>query len=397
MIKSIGIYNKVFYFISGVFLFGPFASDVCQDYMGLPMVIPEVIYVPLLFLIYRKHGFTFLRKPNFANIIALWLFFLVFALLWNLFSLKAILSTARSFLLVGLFYTIGKNIQVNKNLLYFLLIISIGSITGWVFSSYSNFQTMLYIQEESVVYGNMLAIAYAFAILLLYERNYLLLAVVFAMNVFLSFTTALRRQIMVSLMSVSVAAGLLTVKYRKFQYLIWVAVLAVPIYIMMPQIEDYIRDANPFLHHRIFERSEQVLEKDLGDADRGRASHQLYIFTEMPTLIIPHGYISQQVEKDKTGLYNDIPTLMLAYTFGVFLLYIYMVYLILSIIRAIRRYFKYGNEYYGVLFVVGFIFLFLHFVEASMFIYTYTCPFTGITLGLLFRKDHITLNHIKNE
>lgn len=395
MINTLGIIKVIFYFVIGILLFGPFASDLCQDYLGLPMVIPEFVYIPLLFWGYKKMGIKLLRKPNFALIFMLWVIFLTFAFIWNLYSLKAIFSTARSFLLVGIFYSIGKSIKVDKNLLYIIFVISIGSILGWVFSSYLNFQKMLFVDEESVVYGNMLAIAYAFALLLLYERNYVLLAIVFAMNVFLSFTTALRRQILVSLMSIAASLGLLVVKYKKVQYLGWVVILSIPIFIMMPQIEEFIKDANPYLHHRVFERSEQVLEHDMKSSDQGRISHQLYIFTEIPSLIIPHGYVSQNTEQDKTGLYNDIPTLMLAYTFGVLVLYFYMIYLAVSIFKTFRRFQKYDNEYYGVLFVVGAIFFFLHFVEAAMFIYTYTCPFTGLTLGLLFRKDYISANQIK--
>lgn len=395
MIKAIGLFKAVLYLIIGVVLFSPFASKIFLDYLNLPLVVPELIYIPLLYFGYKKFGLSFSQKPDFTIIIVWWLVFLVIALLWNLYSLKAILSTSRSFFIVGLFYVIGKNIRVNKNLLYFLLIVSIGSIIGWVLCSYLNFQKLYFIKEESVVYGNMLAIAYAFSLLLLYERNYVLIAIVFAMNVFLSFTTALRRQILISLMSITSAVSLLVVKYKKFQYFIWVAVLAIPIFIMMPKIEKYIQDVNPVLHHRVFERSEEVLDNNIQGGDQGRISNQLYIFTEIPSLILPHGYISQNTGKDGTGIYNDIPTLMLAFTFGVFFLYGYMIYLFFSVIKSFQRFYKYDNEYYGVLFSVGLIFLFLHFLEAAMFIYTFTCPFTGLTLGLLFRKDYITSKQIK--
>ena len=40
------------------------------------------------------------------------------------------------------------------------------------------------------------------------------------------------------------------------------------------------------------------------------------------------------------------------------------------------------------------IMLFLHLIEASMFIYTDTCPMTGLTIGLLFRNDYITQKQI---
>lgn len=161
----------------------------------------------------------------------------------------------------------------------------------------------------------------------------------------------------------------------------------------MPTIEDYVREANPYLHHRIFERSEQVLDDNLQTADQGRINHQLYIFTKMPEMIIPHGYISQHTSKDNTGIFNDVPTYMLAYTFGVFVFYYYILVYLRRLFITLKRFILYDNEYYGVLLVVALVTLFLHFVEAAMFIYTYTCPFTGLTIGLIFRRDYVKLDY----
>lgn len=381
-------------FLFGLLLFGPFASNLFHDVMHLPIVIPEAFYLPILFLYKKKMGIEFEKMPNFKGIIVAWTFFLVIAIIWGTYDIVAILSTARSFLLVGIFYVVGKNIQVNKELLIFLLIISVGSIFGWGISSLLNFQAFLGLDEESVVYGNMIAIAYAFGILFLFDRNIIIIAFVFAINVFLSFTTALRRQILVSLLSVVLSLSLLTVKYKKLSYLVFVGLLAIPVYLMMPQIEYFVKESNPYLHHRIFERSMQVVEHDLHSSDQGRIDHQLYIFTKFPELIVPHGYVSQNTTRDKTGIYNDVPTLMLAYTFGVFLFYAYIIKYIKQLLKAFRLFRKNDNDYYGVLFVIGFITLFLHFVESSMFIYTYTTPFTGLTIGLLFRNDYIKVDNV---
>lgn len=378
----------------GFFLFGPFASNLFQDYLHFPMVIPEVLYFPILYKYYSKFGLVFKNYLNFVYIIILWGAFLVVALIWDLYDFVAICSTARSFLCVGLFYVIGKNIVVNKSFLLFLLLISIGSLAGWVVSSLLNFQAMMYTSDESVVYGNMLAIAYAFSLLLLYERNYFVLVLLFAINVVLSFTTALRRQILVSVSSIGLSITLLTIKYKKFSYLVLIGFLAIPIYFLLPQIEDYVKEANPYTYHRIFERSEQALHDDLRSSDKGRINHQYYIFTEASSLIIPHGYVSQNTTRDNTGIYNDIPTLMLSYTFGILLFYIYAICYFKKLVKVFFRFQRYNNEFYGVLFVVGTIMLFLHLIEASMFIYTYTCPMTGLTIGLLFRNDYITQKQI---
>ena len=384
-------YHKTVYiFLLGFFLFGPFASNLFHDILHFPIVIPEILYVPILYKYYSKLGITFRKKPKFGKIIYLWILFLVIAIVWGTYDVIAICSTARSFLWVGMFYIIGKCVMINRTFLMFLLITSIGSLAGWGISALLNFKIMLLNPEESVVYGNMIAIAYAFSLLLLYYKNYVVLVFLFFINVFLSFTTALRRQIAVTIGSIALSISLLTIKYRKFNYLILIALLSIPIYISMPKIEDYVKDANPYLHHRIFERSEQALKNDLKSSDQGRINHQYYIFTEVHSLIIPHGYISQNTTRDKTGIYNDIPTLMLAHTFGIIFFYIYAICYLKGLLRTLSRFLKFDNEYYGVLFVVGTIVLFLHLIEASMFIYTYTCPMPGLTIGLLLRKDYVS-------
>lgn len=387
-------YKTAFIFLLGFFLFGPFASNLFHDVLHFPMVIPEVFYIPILYKYYSKLGISFKRKPDFSKILVLWFLFLLIAVIWGTYDIIAICSTARSFLWVGVFYIVGKYIVVNRSFLIFLLITSIGSLVGWCFSAFLNFKIMLLNPEESVVYGNMIAIAYAFSLLLLYHRNYFILALLFVINVFLSFTTALRRQIAVSIGSIALSISLLTIKYRKVSYLLLVVFLSIPLYVVLPQIENFVKEANPYLHHRIFERSEQALQNDLKSSDQGRINHQYYIFTEIPSLIIPHGYISQNTTRDKTGIYNDVPTLMLAHTFGIIFFYIYAIYYLKGLLKAFFRFQKFDNEYYGVLFVVGTVVLFLHLIEASMFIYTYTCPMTGLTIGLLFRKDYVSQKQI---
>ena len=392
-IKTKEIKRNLSALIIGFLFFGPYASILFENILHFPMVIPEFIYIPLLFTCYRKFGLSLKKRPNFGGVLLIWLFYLAFAFLWGTYDAVAILSTARSFLVVGLFVVLGTCVVVDRKLLIFLLYLSLGSIFGWCISSALNFIKMFGLKDESVVYGNMIAIAYAFSILFLYYRNLLLLVFLFGMNALLSFTTALRRQIMVSLLSIGSSLSLLTVKYKKTSYIAIVVLLLIPIYMYMPTIEDYVREANPYLHHRIFERSEQVLDDNLQTADQGRINHQLYIFTKMPEMIIPHGYISQHTSKDNTGIFNDVPTYMLAYTFGVFVFYYYILVYLRRLFITLKRFILYDNEYYGVLLVVALVTLFLHFVEAAMFIYTYTCPFTGLTIGLIFRRDYVKLDY----
>lgn len=383
--------NKLVLFCIGL-LMGPFSSYLFIDILHLPVVVPEVVFIPYFFLFYRRLGLSFRKKVSFWGVICLWFIFLLFALIWATWSLMAILSTARSFLILGLFYCIGSKITFNASLLRVILIVSIGSIVGWVVKSILNFTTLQFLSgsEESVVYGNMIAIAFVFAISLLSNNKFYTLIFVFATNIVLSFTTALRRQIAVSILSLLLSLFILTIKHSKYSYFFIIVLLSIPLYLSLPQIEEFVADNSPNMHARIFDRSQRLLEGDLGNSEKSRVDAQNLIFNEFFDLIAPHGYVSQQTAKDaNTGIYNDIPLYMLAYTFGVLLLFPYLLFLVYRLWVMFRSFLLYGDVCYGILFVVGAVMLFLHFIDSQMFTVSYSAPFTGLTLGLMFRQTII--------
>lgn len=392
--------SKFKYFI-GVFLLGlllgPFSSVLFISIFHFPMVVPELIFIPILFKYYDRFGIRLDRKPIFMNVILLWLLFLLFAIVWKTWNLTAILSTGRSFLILGLFYVIGKNITRNVALLKFLLIVSIGSIVGWVIKSYLNI-LLLPLSDgygESVVYGNMISIAIGFSIALLAKAKYSMLLAIFSLNVFLSFTTALRRQIIVSFMSLGLSLSLLSVKFKRFGYLVIVLIMSIPIYVALPQIEEMVLEISPNMHKRIFERSQNLIIGVSGHSEQSRIDNQFKIFSDFRDLIIPHGYVSQQTSTDAgTGIFNDVPIYMLSYSFGVIVVLFYLLYYFFRLVRSFLLFIRNGNVYDGVILVVGSVALFLHFVDSQMFTVSYSAPFTGLILGLLFRNDK--LNHSIN-
>lgn len=374
-------------------LMGPFSSFLFINIFHFPIVAPEIIFIFFFIFFYKKYGISFDRKISLFYIFALWMFFFIIALLWGRWSVSAILSTARSFLILGLFYEIGKKIHVNDDLLKFILVLSIGSLIGWCIKSYLNFITLAFLRsdEESVVYGNMLAIVYAISISLIVKSNYLTILLIFLLNVFISFTSALRRQIVAFLLTVFMSLLLITIKNKKINYLILTVLFVVPITFALPQIESTIAANSPNMHARIFDRSQNLLEGNLGNSEESRIKNQNLIFEDFFELIIPHGYVSQQTGKDKgTGIFNDIPIYMLAYTFGVIPLFLYLILFVCKLCKALRFFIRKNNIYYGVIFIVGVVVFFLHFIDSQIFTVSYTTPFTGLTLGLLFRKSLIT-------
>ena len=386
MIKKILFYFPVL--LIGI-LMGPFSSYLFMDVLHFPLVIPELVFIPFFCFFYKKLGISFDSKVSLVGVITLWLSFLIIALLWDTWDMVAIVSTARSFLILGLFYAVGKHIHFNDALARVILVCSIGSIIGWVIKSYFNLQTLAFLDahEESVVYGNMIAIVYAFAILILMRSDYITVTLVFVINVFLSFTSALRRQISVSILSLLLSIGMITLKNKKINYLILIGIISIPVFIALPQVEDYVADLSPNMHYRIFDRSQNLLEGEMGNSEQGRIAHQFIIFEDFADLIIPHGYVSQHTSKDAgTGKFNDVPIYMLAYSFGVITLFVYLFYYIVRLRVMLVRFIKHGNSYYGVIFVAATVILFLHFIDSQMFTVSYTAPFTGLTLGLMFRR-----------
>ncbi len=371
---------------------GPFSTYLFIDILHFPLVVPEIVFIPFFALFYKKLGISLDSKVKFWSVLMLWLFFLLMALVWGTWDIVAILSTGRSFLILGLFYVVGKHIHFDDTLAKVVLLCSIGSLLGWVVKSYFNFTSLVFLDahEESVVYGNMIAIAYAFAIALLMKSDYITVTLVFAVNVFLSFTSALRRQISVSFLSLFLSLAMSSLRNKRINYLIIILLLSVPVYIALPQIEQVVQDYSPNMHYRIFERSQNLIGGEMGNSEQGRINHQFIIFDDFFDLIIPHGYVSQHTSQDAgTGIFNDIPIYMLAYTFGVITVFIYFFFYVRRLYLMLFHFLKMGNPYYGVLFVVGAVMLFLHFVDSQMFTVSYSAPFTGLTLGLMFRNTLI--------
>lgn len=370
-------------------LMGPFSTYLFIEVLNIPLVVPELVFIPFFFLFYKKYGISLDSKVSFYGVFAFWLLFLAIAMLWGLWDIIAILSTGRSFLVMGIFYAVGKHIRFDDSLAKVILLCSIGSIIGWVIKSYFNLQNLVFLDthEESVVYGNMIAIAFAFAIAFNMRSDYITVALVFAINVFLSFTSALRRQMSVSVLSLFLSLGMVFLRNRRINYLILIIIISIPVFWALPQIERHVMDLSSNLHYRVFERSNLIFEGDIGYSEQKRINSQFIIIEDFQDLIVPHGYVSQHTSKDAgTGIFNDAPIYMLAYSFGVITLLVYLFYYIIRLRVMLIRFIRQGDSYYGVIFVVATVILFLHFIDSQMFTVSYTAPFTGLTLGLMFRR-----------
>lgn len=367
---------------------GPMATYVFQNVIGFPMTIPEILYIPLLFKYHQRFGIRFRRKPNFLWCFILTIVLIAFAIINAEFSIVSILATGRSFLWMFMFVAIGTCVVINKNFLKALLYIAVGSLAGWCLYNYLIMGTPEYLWGNGVLGGNMIAIPYAFAVALLFDKNKWLIAFIFMMNVYISMTSGYRRQISVTIISMILAFLFSTVRSFNFKTFMLSTAILGGIIISLPQIEDKMYDLNPLVYSRVVSRTQQASQGNYTHGDQSRIDNVNKVFDDFFDLTFPHGFVSFQTSKDGRGIFVDVPTYMLAYTFGIIPLFVYILCYIVVSIKCFMRFLIYRNLICGFIFICAIATFALHFLEASMFSFSFTVPLTGLTLGLLFRKDH---------
>lgn len=385
MYKRQWIKFELFFFVIGLVL-SSFSSYLFQKVLHLPFTFPELIYFPFLLVYYKKFGLRMQRKFNFGVLGIVWLLLIVIAFIYGRWGPVAILSTARGFLWLFVFFAIGRAILVNDALINALLTTSVGSIVGWCICSYFSFQEILLgTNEIGVNYGNMVAVAMSFPLVIFYKKKNYLLFFVILLNIFLVLTTGLRRQISVTVLSLAFSYILLVWKSLDYKKLSILFILIATVIFALPIVEEQLEEVNPLLHRRIFEKTELLLSGEETRADETREAGLTVIFDKFDELLIPHGFVSLQTMKDKgVGIFIDTPTYMLSFTFSIWIFFLYIILFLKALLVRFKDYVK-GNRDGGLAFVTGVCVLFLHFVDGTMFTYSYSSPLTGLMLGLLFR------------
>ena len=383
MFKILSKFHIIIYLLLGLVM-SSFATGMFERY-GVPSLY-ELVYLPILF--YLRKDFSFLQPiwKDFIQMLFIWLILLMLAIVLGSFSISGILSVARSYLLLIIFTSIGLNIKMDKRFYSILFLTSIGSIVGWMFFIQGKLMGIFPWGGNEFLYafyGNMLAIPIVISLVFSFFPNIFLIGSVLVINMILSFTSGLRRQMLVSIISFALYYTIYFVKDTKLKTLIPVILVLTSLFVFLPLIEDKVEEISPYLHHRVFVRT---AESNNIDSNSSRISHFNMLIDEADDLILPHGFVSKRTSVDKgTGVFVDTPIYELCYTFGFPAVFVLFIFLIVRDFKLFKAYIQYRTPPFSVWFISGTIFIMLLFVEGSMLTWTYILPFTGLILGSVIR------------
>lgn len=361
-------------------------STQVSEKMGIP-TMPELIYVLLLFFIRKSFSFKNNALHGIIGWFCLWIALLFISLLFGRFEASAVISTARAYLFLFVFYVIANNINVNSYFLEALFLSSFGSLIGWFLSISLKFMGYFPMTLDMVTYGNMMAIPICLVLLFSHFFKWKYAIPIIAMLIFISLTAALRRQILVTVISLAICLVLYLIKTKSKKIIVVSIITAIAFTSFFPLAESAVEEFSPVLYHRVFEKSRSFLggEDDLHEDEVRRNNFEILKST-LGESVIPHGFVSKRAIQDETvGIFIDNPLIELCYTYSVFLAFAFVYNLIKKGISAFIMYLK--SYDYNLMFcvVTGSILFLLLFIDGTNLTYTYNTPFSGIVIGLLLR------------
>lgn len=357
---------------------------------GIP-TIPELIFLPILY--FRRKDFI-LKKPVGHFILLSFLFvafFVLIAVLYGKFELSAILTTARAYLCVLIFMVFGKTIVMNDLFYKIMFIISVSSIIGWALVIIMKFLGLIPFGFMGITYGNMVAIPLCIAFSFIYKPNLIRYSTIFGIVIFLCFTAALRRLLLVSLVSLMLTFLLTFLRRLSISVLLTVSLTIVAVMQFMPIIESYVQEENADIYMRVFSRTSDALSGNYHTGDEERVGNFFMIYDDIDELLFPHGFVSKRAnEISDTGVFVDSPFYELFYTYGVFLVLWGVSVFIIKYFIKIKNFFIKEPKYVTVWLTSGAILFLLLFIDSTFITYTYTSAFTGIVLGAILRKETVS-------
>lgn len=377
------IYNNILFLLIGVCVFSSVCSNISIA-LNAPFTVPEVVLLPFLFL--RKEKFRSLKfnRNLFFQYICISIMLICIALLWGIYDIGSIISCARCYIYIflGICLFDTENSITSTDLMYLCL----GSIIGWAVVAYSNLYFLMYEKSDAyITYGMFMSIP-MFIALSLSKKDYkiFIIGIIFLTIVFMF--AGIRRVIAVFIMSMLFYALLNVIQSPKklFFIVILFGVLVGVFYMVLPILEEYIRDISPYLYYRIFARFHGAVGNDMDSSDMTRISNLSLLSTTDIDLLFPHGFNTTRYDTVKgSGVFNDVPIFSLAWIFG---LPLTMVILFLILIRFLSgyKYYKHYSDPIAIAVLVCVLCMFcLLFLDGTFLTYVYAAPFTGLCIGKL--------------
>ena len=391
------VYEYVLLLLMGALCFSTLTTKLSQDYLHLPLTLPELFFIPLYLLLRDRFKNLKLEKNTFAVLLILLLFLVLWGLIWGQFGVTSILSAARGFLYLFFFYTIFKN-KKTKYDEETIILICFGSIIGWFITSRMNMRILIDTQDAAQDYGNMLSVA-LFMMFTIMQKRWRLFAIGFIMILAICIFSGIRRVILVTLLAfvIPVLLQILVNKKSIIRQLLLASIVIVPIVIAIPIVKGTVEDLSPVLYYRLFEKTEKTMAGESEVSDDFRKSMIKDFISSPSEYFIPRGMISTHTTRDKgVGTFMDVPITALSYMFSAPIALIIVLVFLFRSIKCVL-FFKNRNDVSaGVYGAMGGILFVLLFVEGSFLMYPFITPFTGLCLGrfIYYSKQYdVMRNH----
>lgn len=368
--------------LMGFLVFSPFSSILVMDFMNIPVSLPELLFLPFLWIFRKRFYFSRPGTVRTAVFLLIWASLVLVSVIAGNYSTFTVLSSSRTYLLLiisYLFFSRQNNVSIDD-----VMYVSLGSVTGWLFSSlYAIVSFLAGNIDEIARTGNMLAIPLLLATAI-YRKNYRILIPALVLCTILSVTAGMRRQIAVFAVSLFlswlfISAGSMKQFLKQSSIVTLTAVL---FFLFLPSIERWIMENIPVLYYRVFEKLKMLISGDISHADSIRVTEIKNIFGSLEDYILPQGFVSRRTLTDGTGRFIDFPLSELFYMFGIVVAVILLAYLLFSAWSCFRNYLVSRDE--SVVFVILALVMFmLLFLEGTFLSSTYVAPVTGYCLGRL--------------
>lgn len=375
--------TKINFLIVGL-LMSSFATELFHI-IGIP-TMPELVTLPILYR-HRKY-FQFERAfaVKFNNLILFTLLLLICALINAQFSISAILSTARAYFLMGLFFIYGTILKRDKIVYEIINIILIGSLVGWFIVNIGKFFGIFQMGDDMVTYGNMLAISTLTAITLMSEKKAWVVILTLLAILFVALTSATRRTLFVIVLSFGLSYIFNIFRDRSIKRQVPVILFICLLIYSFVRIDSYIEENYPILYRRVFIKTTEFFSSDASmTEDETRQDNFKVISDNLFNLLLPRGFVSLRTnEQGWLGIFIDSPLYQLCYTFGLVPIFLFFISYIGKITKLVIKYVKTRDLEIGIYLVPAISVLLLVLLDSTFICWSYAAPTTGFVLGSVY-------------
>lgn len=381
------IYNSIMFTMMGLVVFSSISSILSQSFLHLPLALPELFFLPFCILLRKKFWSTKLKNKAVINSAFLFVILLICAILSAKFSLYAILSNARTWLYLLLFFCLFRNDNdiTSKDFMY----LAFGSLIGWTVACFFNINRFMltknYYDSINITYGLMLSLPLFFSIAI-YKGEKFLLTLGFILTAIIIILCGTRRVILVAALAIIASIIIIGIIKKKsmLKYALVTSIIVFIGYAALPVIENVVEEISPHLHYRLFTRTETLINEGAeASQDNIRFGILSSTYEEMEKSCLPNGFISMQTDVDEgIGHYNDYPLTMLMWIFSWPIAFLILLYIISITVKNIKIATKTGELQPFVSAVCLLVMLLLLFLDGSFIVYAYAAPITGALLGL---------------